>query len=345
MKPYLIVGAGIAGLSVAFRLEERNIPYLILDSGNNQSSQVAAGIINPVVFRRLSLSWRVSELLPEAKNFYHVLEQQLGCTFFRPIPIRRAFAHEQELDFWLDRQDMPEFSPYLKKLDEQDISHKIIKQRCGTGVVQDAWWVDAKILLESWQNKLRGENKLRIEQFDYTKVNPAEATYDGQEFEELIFCEGFRAQQNPWFSHLPIQATKGELLTVKNDSLPENELYNYKCFVLPTGNHLFKVGATYSWDSPNIELTNEGREELEEHFQKITDTNYEVINHQAGVRPTTPDRKPMLGRHPLYPKLSVYNGLGAKGYLISPLLSREFVAYLIEGTNLHPEVSIQRFDR
>lgn len=343
MKPHIIVGAGIAGLSVAFRLEERNIPYLVIDSGNNQSSQVAAGIINPIVFRRVSLSWRVAELLLEAKNFYPAVEQQLGQTFFRPVLIRRAFAHEQELDLWLEKQDTPEFAPYLKKLDEQDATYKLIKQRCGTGLVKDAWWVDTKALLESWHQKLREENKLRIELFDYAKVDPEQATYNGTAFEELIFCEGFRANQNPWFSHLPIEATKGELLTVKNLFLPENELYNYKCFVLPTGNQQFKVGATYAWNSPNTELTAEAREELEAHFQKITDSPYEIVKHEAGVRPTTPDRKPLLGRHPRYPKLSVFNGLGTKGYLIAPLLSHEFIAHILDGTDLHPEVNIQRF--
>ncbi|MGV3630091.1 MAG: NAD(P)/FAD-dependent oxidoreductase [Bacteroidota bacterium] len=342
---YIIVGAGIAGLSIAFRLEERNIPYIIVDSGNNQSSQVAAGIINPIVFRRVSLSWRVAELLPEAKNFYRRLEQQLGGSFLRPIPIRRAFAHEQELDLWLEKQSTPEFSPYLKELDEKDASYNTIKQRCGTGLVKDSWWVDTKALLSCWHQKLREENKLRTEIFDYAKVDPEQLTYDGMEFEELIFCEGFRAKQNPWFSHLPVQATKGELLTVKNLFLPENELYNYKCFVLPTGNHEFKVGATYAWNSPDTELTFGARQELEGHFQKITDTKYEIVKHEAGVRPTTPDRKPMLGRHPVYPKLSVYNGLGTKGYLISPLLSKEFVSYLIDGNELHPEICMQRFEK
>ncbi|MCE3296297.1 MAG: hypothetical protein K0R65_2011 [Crocinitomicaceae bacterium] len=343
MKPYIIVGAGIAGLSIAQRLEERNIPYKIIDSGINQSSKVAAGIINPLVFRRMSLSWRVAELLPEAKRFYPGVEQFLGKEIFRPISIRRAFAHEQELDLWLEKQDLPEFSPYMKQLDEADKNFTAIKQRCGTGLVRDCWWIDTKTLIGSWQQKLREEGKLMVQEFDYDKVDPENAAYDGMEFEELIFCEGYRAQQNPWFSLLPVQATKGELLTVKNDFLPENELYNYKCFVLPIGNQHFRVGATYSWDSPNTNLTEEARRELEGHFQKITDSAYEVVRHEAGVRPTSPDRKPILGRHPQYPKLSIYNGLGAKGYLISPLLSKEFISFLVDGTELHPEVSLKRF--
>ena len=345
MNPYIIVGAGIAGLSIAHRLEQRGLPFRIIDSGNNQGSMVAAGIINPIVFRRVSKSWRVDELLPEAKLVYPELEKQLGQPFFRPIPIRRAFAHEQERDLWIEKQEKPEFSSYLKSLDETDLQYDTIQQRCGTGQVFDSWWVDTKTLLQSWQQKLVNEGKLTYESFDYSQLDPKNKSYRGERFETLIFCEGFRNRENPWFSYLPVQATKGELLTVKNVFLLENELYNYKCFVLPIGEQHFKIGATYSWHSPEPNLTDEARQELEGHFRKITESPYAVVKHEAGIRPTTPDRKPLTGRHPDFPGLAIYNGLGTKGFLISPLLSKEFLAYLLDDVPLPPEVSIARFSK
>lgn len=344
MKPYLIVGAGIAGLSLAFRLEERGIPYVLIDSGNNAGSRVAAGIINPLVFRRLNLSWRVAELIPEAKSFYRKAEKLLRLSFFYSIPIRRAFAHEQERDLWLQKQEEAEFVPYMKKLDEEDDNFSRLVRRCGTGVVQDAWWVDAKLLIDGWQQKLKAKNKLLIQEFDYSKVDPETSVYDGTEYKKIIFCEGYRGRENPWFSYLPLQATKGELLTVKNLFIPENELFNYKCFILPLGEHQFKVGATYQWDSPNTNLTEEAREELENHFQNLAGSPCETLTQEAGVRPTVPDRRPMTGIHPEYTHLAIYNGLGAKGYMISPLLSEEFIAHLTEGKELHPETDIRRYE-
>ncbi|NBY41195.1 MAG: FAD-dependent oxidoreductase [Flavobacteriia bacterium] len=46
-----------------------------------------------------------------------------------------------------------------------------------------------------------------------------------------------------------------------------------------------------------------------------------VVDQAAGIRPTTPDRKPLMGQHKDYKKLYLFNGLGAKGYLIAPNVS------------------------
>jgi glycine oxidase len=144
---------------------------------------------------------------------------------------------------------------------------------------------------------------------------------------------------------LPLEATKGEILTVVSKELPENELLNRKCFILPVGDQQFKIGATYSWRSPNTELTDEAKEELLQHADSLTNAHFEIIKHEAGVRPTTIDRRPMMGKHPEFPKLKIFNGLGAKGYMTAPLLSQEFVAYLKNGISLDKEIDIQRCEK
>ena len=66
----LIAGGGLAGICIAYQLAEKNIPFILLDKGSNQSSLKAAGLINPIVFRRMLKSWRVDEFLPYALEFY-----------------------------------------------------------------------------------------------------------------------------------------------------------------------------------------------------------------------------------------------------------------------------------
>ena len=46
--------------------------------------------------------------------------------------------------------------------------------------------------------------------------------------------------------------------------------------------------------------------------------------------------------HPDFKHLYLFNGLGAKGYLIAPLLAKEFVDYLIFDKPLDPEVNLVR---
>lgn len=347
-KTTLIVGAGIAGLSLAYQFEKRKLPYKVIDSGINHSSTVAAGIINPVVFRRMALSWRVADFLPVAKQFYHELEEKLNCKLLNHIPIRRAFAHEQERELWLTKEKEDSHSSFLSQLNETESPNKVLKQKFGTGIVKESYWIDTKVLIQEWQTLLIAEDKLIQSKFDYNALDIQNSSYqlnpdEAIAFDKVIFCEGYHGLENPFFNYLPLQATKGELLTIHSEELPENESFNYKCFVLPTGNQMFKLGATYAWNSPNIELTETAKNELIGHFDNLLEAKFELIKHEAGVRPTVLDRRPLLGKHPIHESLYIYNGLGAKGYLISPKLSEEFMAFLFDNQELDKEVDIKRY--
>ena len=80
---YLIVGAGLAGTSLAQRLLEKQQQVTLIDSGQNNSTAIAAGIINPMVFRRMNKSWRVDDFLKEAIAYYKKLEDDLNIKLIK----------------------------------------------------------------------------------------------------------------------------------------------------------------------------------------------------------------------------------------------------------------------
>ncbi|MBN8785753.1 MAG: FAD-dependent oxidoreductase, partial [Terrimonas sp.] len=98
---------------------------------------------------------------------------------------------------------------------------------------------------------------------------------------------------NPLFNHLPLDPTKGQILTVKSDEIPQEESINRKCFVLPTGDHQFRVGATYEWSDSSLNITDEAKELLENDLKNLITAKYEIADQQAGVRPTVKDRRPI----------------------------------------------------
>jgi flavin-dependent dehydrogenase len=53
----LIVGFGIAGLSIAHQLRRNKISFHVIDSSENSSSLVAGGVLNPTVLKRYNMSW------------------------------------------------------------------------------------------------------------------------------------------------------------------------------------------------------------------------------------------------------------------------------------------------
>lgn len=340
----LIVGGGVAGISLAFGLKKRATDVTLVDNGKNVSSSVAAGLINPLVFRRMTLSWRLAELMPFATQFYRELEQTLDVSFFHEITIRRLFASDQEREFWLKKQELDDFQPYMEMLTYEDLNFPLPENTFGTGRVKQAYYVDTESFLTSALNRLKRENALIQEDFDYNQLQPVDGTYKGETYDYIVFCEGKDGKYNPYFSYLPLQQTKGEVLTLRSKEISQAESLNRKCFLLPTGNEQFKVGSTYVWNTDNSEISETGKNTILENLKSITSLPFEVIEQRAGVRPTVLDRRPLLGKHPEFPQLVFANGLGTKGYMLAPKIMDEVIQHILNNRELNPECSIARFN-
>jgi glycine oxidase len=340
MQKILIVGGGLAGSCLSFQLTESGCEVTIIDSGINVSSRVAAGMINPLVFRRMTKSWRLDEFMPYAKEFYRSIETKLDLSFFHPITIRRFFSSEQERDFWIERQETDAFSEYMYTINENDKIVFPYANQFGSGRVKNSFYLSTDVLLNAFHSFPNIHFKKEV--FNYTDLNPKTGVYQNQQFDTIVFCEGYQSKNNPWFDYLPVNPTKGETLTVETDGLSEEESLNRKCFTLHVGNGQYKVGATYVWDTDNIELTEEGKNLLLDNLNYLTDQPVRIVSQTAGIRPTTRDRRPFMGRHPQFEKLAIFNGLGAKGYLMAPLLSLEMSDYLLKNQLLDKECRLGR---
>jgi glycine oxidase len=341
-KHFLVVGGGVGGLFVAKKLSDAGHAFTLIDNAENKSSAVAAGLINPLVFRRMTLSWRTDEFIPKAVEEYRSIEQETGSSFFHALNIRRLFSSEQERQFWIDKHKLPEFSPYMNPLTAEDDTYAKAKNDFGTGRVKQSFYVDTVTFIAKTKQWLATKGEVIHEQLDYSTIDPERVTYKGKSYSGIIFCEGVHVRENPWFQFLPVNSTKGEVLTIRSEVLPENESLNRKCFVLPLGEKSFKVGSTYVWNTYDDHVTEEGSIQLQENLKYVTATSYEIVNQQAGMRPTTFDRRPFLGSHPQFDKLLVMNGLGTKGYMLAPLLSAELCNWIVGKGELHPEVVLDR---
>ena len=75
----------------------------------------------------------------------------------------------------------------------------------------------------------------------------------------------------------------------------------------------------------------------------INDIEYKISSHEAAYRPSTYDRKPILGVHKKYNNIFILNGLGSRGILHAPYLSKELISYIFYGKEINPEININRF--
>ena len=344
-KKVLIVGSGLSGICVGIHSINSGHKVTLIDNLENKSSIIAAGQINPMVFRRMTKSWRLDDFLPFAENFYNDLTSKTTIPIYHPITIRRMFSSDHEKVMWLEKQNTERFEKYLETITEEDDNYSFAQNDFGSGRIKGSSYVDPIPFLIAGKKWIKDNGQLIEEYANYSDFNPELGTYKDELFDEIIFCEGSNNNLNPWFGYLPVEHTKGEVLTIESDQINENESLNRKCFLLPIGKKHFRLGATYEWNTNNTELTEEGKADLLEKVQLLTKFPFEIIEHKAGIRPTSPDRRPIIGRHSEFSKLSIFNGLGTKGYLIAPKLSEEFVQFLDGEAELDKEVKLERYNK
>ena len=343
MKKHLIIGGGLAGCSLAWRLTKKGHHVRLIDNNKNKSSFVAAGMINPIVFRRVNKSWRVDDFLPSAISFYKEIEIETNSKFFNSIKIRRFFASEQEKKYWIQKQEDAAYVKYLSPLDEKKYKFSNEKHTLGSGLVKDAYRVNAGSFMKEMHDMLKYQGILSYEEFDQKKINANELTYNGEVYQTIVFSCGSDQQLSSFFNEVEIQQTKGQILTINSEQLTEEETWNHKGFILPIGSNLFKAGATIEWDVNDAKITEGGKRNLINVIDGIFSGTYHVVSQIAGIRPTVHDRRPVMGEHPIHKGIYMFNGLGTKGYLMAPLLAEEMADFMISGKELHKEVQLSRF--
>ena len=342
----LIVGQGIVGTVLAHTLIKHEKSVIIIDDPKlSSSSRVSAGLFNPVVFKRLTQSWKVDELIDLLVPFYKESEKLFGEKLLFDQKILKIFSEEQERTLW-EKKMKEEVGKYLLPVSDEPIK-EFADMPFGHASVLGAGYLNVQKFL-SLSRKYFLENKMmRDEIFEPKKMKITEGgiSYDdGIIAKKIIYCEGYKGMSNPYFNWIPFKRAKGELLTVKIKNYHFVQVINKAVFVAPLGNDLYRVGSTFVWDTINDDPTEEGKAKLTESLRKVVGDNFEIIDHKAGVRPSISDRRPVLGMHPEHEQLVIFNGMGSKGVMLSPYFAEHLVQHLYEGKELNREVDIRRFE-
>ena len=194
MKKHLIIGGGVAGVTLAWQLIKKGHLVLLLDNKQNKSSTIAAGMINPIVFRRVTKSWRVDEFLPFAIGFYKELEVATGSQFFNSIKIRRFFASEQEKKYWLRKQEDESYKKYLSPEENHKHEFTSTQNNLGSAIVKNAFRVNAQAFMQQTHKSLYDLRKIGTK-------NPIEKIIK----EKLIFvCSNRKDEYSFCNSHINI---------------------------------------------------------------------------------------------------------------------------------------------
>lgn len=344
MLDYLIVGSGLAGMALTETLRREGCSLRVYDDASQQASRVAGGLYNPVVLKRFTLAWEGSRLMAFSLPFYQQLEREWAISIDKKKPVFRRLASAEEQNAWFEAADRPGLSEFLEPGIVRN-ENPALEAPYGFGRVNNTGRIATSTLLNAFSEQLRKQGLLDTAAFDHASLafEDGHVRYGDLTARRVVFCEGFGMMGNPFFNYLPLQGTKGELLTIRAPELREDRIVKSGAFFIPLGHDRYRVGATYAWNDYTQAPTREAREALLGQLRKFVRCEFEVEGQVAGIRPTVPDRRPLVGRHPEHPELFVLNGLGSRGVLIAPYAAYCLARFMQGGHSLPPEMDVTRY--
>jgi len=377
-KTVLILGQGIVGSLLAWRLMARGVDVQVIDAGPaGSSSYAAAGIINPLTGRRFVKTWRVQEIATEF-NLYKALGQQISSApdaYIRPLIILRDLSDTRSLNDWSLRRSQPGNQFFMAppqaartvgsvalhadwaKLDlDSDDELEVLHLENSPGYKVPAmlgpsfgYRVDFVRLVADVRTYLRLQGRLieqRVSIDEIKKLANGRLSLAGYTADAVIDCTGSVALNTRRWSNLGWRGTKGEALRLELKGPSRRFATKQRHFLCPVGkSSTFWVGGTNEDVYEHNEPTELGRDRLAVALAGFGESLPETFEHVAAVRPTTRDRRPLLGQHAELTGLWLCNGTGTKGASLAPYITSLLIETIFEGAELDAEVNISRFSQ
>ena len=311
----VIIGQGLAGSALAWRLHWLGRSIAIVDRQENiTASKVAAGLITPVTGKRMVMMEDYLTYWTTARDFYQRVEEQTKTKFFFPVTMVRRFRNREELEVFQQRRQ------------KEYVGIVELKQEAGKPIgftMQPAARLKVPTYLSAtWQYF---ERYAEIRAATVKLPDDLKVTKEGVELprlalrcEKLVFAQGYEKSRPEWFSEVPNKPARGEILTVRLPNRKETEITHQGIWIVPEGNQLFRVGATYDTQNLSHQPSESGKEQLLGQLSEEENETAEVIEHVAALRPAMRDRKVVATIHQTERRVAIMNGMGAKGSLVAP---------------------------
>lgn len=324
MKPIVIVGMGLAGTCTAWNFWHRGVPFRIVDSGRPGSSVVAAGLIHPVTGKQCTVAPDFAVRREQAETFYRTIEALVSTQCWHPLEVWRLLSQE-------------EVKKKISRFESGAAASWVL------GIEKQARWPEETAVLLRGGARLDVAHFLQISRDFFAAQNcyrQGECPLP-QQNELTILCEGaeglMRGNPVAW-RH---RCARGEILTVHAPNWRQERMVTGRGWLVPVGQDCYKVGATYEWDQLERGPTTEGMKRLSEMAQFLGGPDFEVVAHEAGVRPILRQSQPVAGR--LDENLYVLNGLGSKGSLYAPWASEQLVNHILDGKEMESTLCVASY--
>lgn len=327
-KKFVIVGHGLAGSVLAHTLIKHKQQVVVIEADMPHSAtQVSAGLINPFIGPKLNIPEDFVPCIRECKSFFAKMEARSSMKFLESIQLYRVFQTQEQKNKWNKLNEMFR----IKLLSQSECLKLGINSKFGAGI-NSAWKLNSQNFISYSKKYLRDKKRFSAELFDARKWKDY----------QVVFCEGFRATQNPWFKDLPFSPAQGEVTKVR--STYPIDATNGTWHLSERHNGHAIIGSTWKHEDIESGPNPSVRDKILSRLTFLPDLKMaETLDHQSGVRSGTRDRHPILGTHPEIKNYHIFNGFGSRGCTTIALSAKEMTALLIHGTPLPIYKDLIRF--
>ncbi|HTN17494.1 MAG TPA: FAD-binding oxidoreductase [Chitinophagaceae bacterium] len=328
----LMIGQGIAGTLLSAELLQQGKSVMVIDMPTEQqTSIVAAAVINPLIGKHWAPATDTATLIPAAITAYNRMEQLLGARFLYQKSLLVFLRNAQEETNF--RRQISMQNPYTELLSAAETGQ--LNQGSGdypVGKINPVYTVDAELLLRQWRQYLESKTSFREEQFDRDEltIHKGVVTYKDIRADKLVFCEGASGRHNPFFPDCPFTANRGDALLLSVPGLAADFLYQKGIRLVPRSDGLFWCGSNYTWQYKDLQADLLWQQETLNALKTWLKLPFELVHHLVAERPTTAGQVPLLMQHSQWPQLFCFNGLGTRGFSAGPYLAQKMVDKLFK---------------
>ncbi len=350
---FLIIGQGLAGTALAWRLWQRGVPFLIVDREEPVTcSKIAAGLVTPVTGMRLNLNWRFRELRDEAVALYRQVEACSGCALYHELDQVRLFRGEADGALFRQRLEDPEVAACVTRVAWEakgsalldaalfQAPHGGFEQR-GGGFLDTAAYLAVSKAFFSEQGCYRAGDVT----MESLACQEQSLHWQDAAFTAAVFCQGWQAARHPWFDWVAFQSARGSILSARAEPWPEPRVINGGgCWLLPRPDGTLRAGPTYE---PRFDASQPHEPDpaklaaLRARLAQLTSAELSWDGVSTAVRPIVKRARLLIGRHPSQARIGFFNGLGSKGALRAPWAARRLVEHWLDGAPLEAEIDLR----
>ncbi|MBT5628437.1 MAG: FAD-binding oxidoreductase [Chloroflexi bacterium] len=352
----VIIGGGIIGSSIAYRLASANpdlsVTIIERDSIGSHASGFALGLLNPTnetgnieSLNHLSFTMH-KEMLDAVQEESGVNAQVIA------MPHLELALEESEVPYLKSEVErinrFPEFkSIWLEPDQVQQIDSRITEDSYGGTLVEDV------IMLDSYNITLATAQAAESRGVEIVLGEATGILYEKDKAvgvkvgDDQIACDAVVLALGPWSGtsslwldiNVPVVPQKGEIVRVEGLNPPlglhlHGQSLGDSCSVVQKGDGATWLAATVQ-DGTGFDVTPSGDalESLSMRGVRMIPEleSHELVLQTACMRPVTPDGDPVLGKVPGKDGVFIATGTGGKGILMGPVIGRAMADLITTG--------------